>query len=74
MTTKYELHDTLVGVAGEYANSYVPVYSASAPDHLRLLYLTPRQAGGARAGDRVELVYQRASPSFSEWVVSRVLR
>lgn len=59
-------------IRGPHTSGLIRVDCPQAPEHLRVLYLSPWQISSAKVGDRVRLAY-RISPSSGLWVVSEVL-
>lgn len=64
---------TLEGTVTGQEGAYTVIACPEAPEHLRVHYLLPWHAEGAKVGDRVRLAYQ-VSPSFGAWVVVSILR
>jgi len=60
----------LFGTVTKRHGNYFVVECPDAPDHLKVLYLLPREVAGAAIGDAVRLVYI-TTPSMGAWVVSR---
>ena len=61
----------LSGTVIERTGQFFRIDCPDAPEHLKTLYLVPRQMGQAKVGDRVVLEYQ-STPSWGLWNVVSV--